>query len=141
MAYNFSVRRGDTYTGCSFELLQYTDVSVLPDTGVSGIIYRLAPDGLLYKWDGSEFVVTTDKNPVNLIGSSIRMEIKKTEFDIPAQVLTELSGLTITDGANGIFEINQQVFLLPIDSYQFEIIITLASGVIKTYIDGSMGVY
>jgi len=137
--YNISVRRGDTLNAVNFELLQYTDVATLPATGITGIIYRV--DGVKYKWNGTTFVTTTDKNPVNLAGATIRMEIKKTEFDKPVQILTESDGLTITDGANGMFDINSQIFTIPIDVYQYEIIVTLATGVVKTYVDGTMEVY
>lgn len=88
-------------------------------------------------FDGVDFTITVNAAPLDLTGATITMTIKKDTCKGPvALTLTNGSGLTITDAANGQFEIDEQIISLPADTYYYEITFLLADSSVKTYISG-----
>lgn len=143
--YDFRVRRGDTYNGASFEInifRTYPSLANFPAVGDASLIYRAADTLITYLWNGSAYVVTTNVNPMNLTGASILVQFRN---DNNGSVVLELSigrGITITDAPNGKFQIDAQIIptSVPGGSYPYDIRITLANGVVKHYISGTMTV-
>ena len=89
------------------------------------------------------FELKIDSVAVNLTGAVIKMQLRKNASDVsPALALTSVSsaGITITNASSGLFKINEQIIDIPVDTYQYDIQITFASGVVKTYIAGSFNI-
>lgn len=87
-------------------------------------------------YGGVSFEIIVNSNPLSLVGSSIKMEVRKNRDDNPIITLTNGNGITITDAINGKFEIDEQILSGNPDDYNYDIQITLASGKVKTYIKG-----
>lgn len=87
---------------------------------------------------GTEFEIIVNSVPLDLTGASAKMQVR---IDRDKQVVIELeigSGLSIVGPAtDGKLRIDAQVFSAVPDVYKYDIQITLSSGVIKTYIDGT----
>ena len=89
------------------------------------------------------FELKIDTVAVNLTGAVIKMQLRKNANDVtPALSLTSAgsAGITITAATLGQFKINEQIIDIPVDTYQYDIQITFASGVVKTYIAGSFNI-
>lgn len=88
-------------------------------------------------FNGEIFTITVNKVALDLTGSSIRLQVRKTRDDSPVINLSLGSGLSLTDAPNGKFRIDNQIFSVTTpDVYEYDIEITLASGEVKTYIIG-----
>lgn len=88
-------------------------------------------------FDGVDFTVTVNAAPLDLTGATITMTVKKDSCKGQTVLtLTNGSGLTVTNAANGQFEIDEQIINLPADTYYYEITFTLADTSVKTYISG-----
>lgn len=89
-------------------------------------------------FEGVEFVLEKNSSPVNLTGASIRMMVKLTAESSPAlTVSTPVSGLTITDAVNGVFEFDEQVISIAAGLYLYDIEVTDSGGNITTYVSGT----
>lgn len=76
--------------------------------------------------------------PVSLVGATIKMGIREYPTDImPNYVLEVGSGITIFNGANGQFRIDEQIIDWPTHVYHYYLTITLAGGQIYTIINGN----
>jgi len=142
--YNFSVKKGDTFNGVSFTIivntLFYVNLVVFPVTGATNRIYVANDTGTKYIWSGSAYTVTTNSIYLDLTNASLLCQFKPDAYSAAALTLTNLSGLTITNAVNGQFQINPQIINIPWRTYQYDVQITLAGGVVKTYVSGTMTV-
>jgi hypothetical protein len=89
------------------------------------------------------FELKIDTVAVNLTGAVIKMQLRKNASDVtPALSLTSVSsaGITITAPTLGQFKINEQIIDIPVETYQYDIQITFASGIVKTYVAGSFNI-
>lgn len=89
------------------------------------------------------FVINIDGVPLDLTGATIRMQLRvdyggKVYLDLKSDVAD--GGITITDATNGAFKIDERVIGLEARSYKYDIEITLASGEINTWIEGTFKV-
>jgi hypothetical protein len=50
------------------------------------------------------------------------------------------AGITITNATGGLFKINQQIINIEVFNYIYDIQLTLASGVVKTYVSGTFSI-
>ncbi len=94
-------------------------------------------------FDEVNFEIKKDGVAVNLTGATIKMQLRKNANDVtPALALTSESsaGLTITGATLGKFKINQQIINIEVANYQYDIQITFADGVVKTYIAGAFNI-
>lgn len=90
-------------------------------------------------WDGiSSIVITSNGQPVNLTSAAIKMELRE-DIDAPAvfTLSTTDSTIVITNPAQGTFTIPPILVDIPFGKYLYDIQITFANGVVKTYVDGS----
>lgn len=92
-------------------------------------------------FDEVNFEVKINNVAVNLTGAVIKMQLRKDAYDhvaTPALSLTSVAdaGITITQPTLGKFKINSQVINVDVFTYFYDIQITLASGVVKTYVSG-----
>ena len=92
-------------------------------------------------FDEVNFEVKINSVAVNLTGAVIKMQLRKDAYDhvtTPAISLTSVAsaGITIVSPTLGKFKINSQVIDIPVYNYFYDIQITLASGVVKTYVNG-----
>lgn len=90
-------------------------------------------------WDGiSSITITSNNQPVVLTGAVIKMELRE---DIDAPVALTLSTtdntIVVTDALQGTFTIPPILINIPFGKYFYDIQITFANGVVKTYIDGT----
>jgi len=94
-------------------------------------------------FDEVAFQLKINTAVVDLTGAVIRMQLRKSYTDTTAALsLTSVSsaGITITNAANGEFKINTQIIDIPVYNYVYDIQITLASGVVKTYVQGGFNI-
>lgn len=94
-------------------------------------------------FDAVNFEIKKDGVAIDLTGATIKMQLRKNANDVsPALSLTSVSsaGITITSATLGQFSINQQIINIEVGNYQYDIQITLASGVVKTYIAGAFNI-
>lgn len=71
------------------------------------------------------------------------MQLRKCYSDTTAALsLTSVSsaGITITDATNGRFKINTQIIDIEVYNYVYDIQITFASGVVKSWIQGGFNI-
>jgi len=94
-------------------------------------------------FDQVDFQLKINDVAVNLTGAVIRMQLRKSYSDTTAALsLTSVSsaGITITNALEGRFRINTQIIDIEVYNYVYDIQITLASGVVKTYIQGGFNI-
>lgn len=89
-------------------------------------------------FEAVNFEINIDEAPVNLSDTIIRMQLRKEYGGVVGLSLTSVgnAGITITDAANGLFRINQQVIDIPAFNYIYDIEFDFG-GVVKTYISGN----
>ena len=94
-------------------------------------------------FDEVAFQLKINDAAVNLTGATIKMQLRKNYTDTSAALsLTSVSsaGITITDAETGQFKINSQIIDIEVYNYVYDIQITLASGVVKTYVQGGFNI-
>lgn len=142
--YNFSVKKGDTFNGVRFTIivntLFYANLAAFPVTGQSNRIYVANDTGNKYVWNGSSYVTTTNSIYLDLTGATLLCQFKPDAYSAATLSLTNGAGLTITNAIGGQLQIDSQVINIPWRTYQYDIQITLAGGIVKTYIAGTMTV-
>ena len=91
---------------------------------------------------GVSFKISVNGLPLNLTGASIKMQLRElTPTGAVGATFTDLAGITIdATPTSGIFVFDKQVIDIPAVLYYFDIQITLASGDIKTYIEGTWNI-
>jgi hypothetical protein len=93
-------------------------------------------------FDGFQVTVTQTSNdvttPINLDGITLACKFKKDGATVLD--LTEGSGITIVDAADGIFKLD--AFSVPTETgnYNYDIQFTYSGGSVKTYMRGTMRV-
>lgn len=87
-------------------------------------------------WNGVTFKVDLNGSSLDLTGASILIQFRKAYAQPSVLDLTIGSGITILEATAGRFRLDPRVFTLAPAQYQYEIRITLQSGVIKTWIGG-----
>lgn len=85
------------------------------------------------------FELLLNDDPYSLVGAIIRMQLRKEYGGIPALSLTSVAnaGITITNAANGLFKINEQVIDICAFNYIYDIEIEFGDGTVKTYVSGN----
>jgi len=89
-------------------------------------------------FEAVNFEINVDTVPVDLSDTTIRMQLRKEYGGVVGLSLTSVgnAGITITDAANGLFRINQQIIDIPAFNYIYDIEFDF-DGVVKTYISGN----
>lgn len=93
-------------------------------------------------FDEVAFSIKINNIALDLTGATIKMQLKKSS-DSPASLsLTSVSsaGITITSPSAGLFKINEQIIDIEVFNYAYDIQLTLASGVVKTYVSGTFNI-
>ena len=91
-------------------------------------------------FDEVAFSIKINNVAVNLTGATIKMQLKKNDnLLVPILSLTSVAsaGITITSPTNGLFKINSQIIDIEPFNYVYDIQLTLATGVVKTYVSGN----
>jgi hypothetical protein len=94
-------------------------------------------------FDEVAFSIKINNVVLDLTGAVIKMQLKKNSNDtVPALSFTSVSsaGITITNATGGLFKINQQIINIEVFNYVYDIQLTLASGVVKTYVSGTFSI-
>ena len=94
-------------------------------------------------FDEVAFSIKINNVVLDLTGAVIKMQLKKNSTDVvPSLSFTSVAaaGITITNATGGLFKINQQIINIDVFNYVYDIQLTLASGVIKTYVSGTFSV-
>jgi hypothetical protein len=87
---------------------------------------------------GAQFTMTVNESLSDLTGATIEMDVRKTYNADPVLELTTESsgGITLSDPANGEFQIDEQDITIDPGLYMYDIKITYSGGDIKTYVKG-----
>jgi hypothetical protein len=103
---NFETIKGDTFNEVPFEVLRRIDIN------------------------------TTE--PISLAGSVIRMQLRKEPCSVALLSFTSVNdaGITITNGANGQFKINEQIINIQAGRYYYDIEIRFSDNTVKTWVNG-----
>lgn len=91
-------------------------------------------------WKGMQITISVNASPLNLTGATISMKLKKKGALRTAALDYEWiigNGITVTNASAGQFAINNTDIDLIATSYNYEIDITLASGIKETYVGGT----
>ena len=84
---------------------------------------------------GVEITLILNGNPINLAGATISMD-----FNNGQHVFTNGSGITITDSANGVFQVDSQILAWEPGQYHYELWVTLANGNVSKPLMGTLRV-
>lgn len=87
-------------------------------------------------YNGATFTVAVNSAPLDLTGAAIKAQFGHA----PSLVLSIGAGIAVTNAAGGAFRFDSRIIDLPAGTYPYDIQITLASGVVRTYISGVMTV-
>jgi hypothetical protein len=89
-------------------------------------------------FNGVAWTLSVNGSAKNLTGAKIRMKIHKNTSDGPVEKeFTESSGITITDAAQGKFQLNSQIINLDEGLKYYEIKLTFSDGTVKQYLEGT----
>ena len=88
-------------------------------------------------WNGALFTLQLNGRVVDLTGARIFIQFRESYKSQSVLSLSVGNGITITNPTGGTFRIDPRVFTSRPGVYKFEIRITLASGVVKTWIEGN----
>jgi len=88
-------------------------------------------------FNGLSFTIKNkdDDSPIDLTGVTIRMMLRDHNRDLKKTFSTG-SGMTISNPAGGVFQIDEQVIDIYAGKYNYDIEFTFPLGKIKTYISG-----
>jgi hypothetical protein len=81
-------------------------------------------------FNGQQFHIQVNGSDYNITSATIVLDTGGQELS------TTNNEITITNGVQGRFKINEQIIDWPIGRYKYEIIITTISGRVKTWIEG-----
>ena len=85
-------------------------------------------------FDEVAFSIKINNVVLDLTGAVIKMQLKKSgDLTVAILALTSVA-------AGGVFKINQQIINIEVFNYVYDIQLTLASGVVKTYVSGTFSV-
>jgi hypothetical protein len=90
-------------------------------------------------WDGiNSIVITSDGSPINLVEASIKIEFRE-DVDAPVALTlsTEDNTIVVTDASQGTFTIPPILVDIPFNKYLYDLQVTFANGVVKTYLSGT----
>ena len=89
-------------------------------------------------YNGAEFTVTVNGQPMDLTGATIKMELKLFKESEPDKTFTTADGsMTISATTPGVFYITPQIIDIPAGNYRFDIRFFFLDGTIKTYCEGT----
>jgi len=93
-------------------------------------------------FDEVAFSIKINNIALDLTGATIKMQLKKNSNSPASLSLTSVSsaGITITSPSAGLFKINEQIIDIEVFNYAYDIQLTLASGVVKTYVSGTFNI-
>jgi hypothetical protein len=90
-------------------------------------------------FEAVNFEVLKNGDALDLTGAVIRMQLRRECGGIPILSFTSVAnaGLTIVNGALGLFKINRQIINISEFNYLYDMEITFADQTVKTWISGS----
>lgn len=88
-------------------------------------------------FNGVRFTISLNGSVLDLTGATISVQFRKSYTSPAVLTLTVGNGITITNPTGGQFNIDSQIFWMLPDAYQYEIRITLSTGVVKSWIGGT----
>jgi hypothetical protein len=93
-------------------------------------------------FDEVAFSIKINNVDLDLTGATIKMQLKKTSDSSSSLSFTSVAsaGITITNPSGGLFKINEQIIDIEVFNYAYDIQLTLASGVVKTYVSGTFNI-
>jgi len=94
-------------------------------------------------FDEVAFSIKINNVALDLTGATIKMQLKKSsDLSTASLSLTSVgsAGITITSPTSGLFKINEQIIDIEVFNYAYDIQLTLASGVVKTYVSGTFNI-
>jgi len=88
-------------------------------------------------FNGVQFTVTVNSVAFDITDAEIKMSLRNKRGYNIVKAFSVGSGITIIDGAAGIFKLNAQIIDIEAADYLYDIQIKTADGVVKTYITGT----
>jgi hypothetical protein len=90
-------------------------------------------------YNGTQFTYIINGVASNLAGASIRVKFRRgSKTGQEVKDISIGSGITVTDEANGIFQIDGFKVNFIADTYFYDVQVTFSSGIDKTYTGGKM---
>jgi hypothetical protein len=90
-------------------------------------------------WDGiNSITINVNGSPINLTNATVKMEFRQ-DLDSPvALTLSTTDGsIVITNAAGGVISIPPKKIEVPFAKYLYDLQVTFANGVVKTYMSGT----
>lgn len=84
-----------------------------------------------------QFALKQNAVPVDLTESSISFQVRTSPTGSLALSFSIGDGITLTDPAGGVFQIDEQVIDLDSALYYFDLEVTLSNGFVLTYLTGT----
>jgi hypothetical protein len=88
-------------------------------------------------FNGANFTISVNASPLDLSAASISMKVRSQSTFELAATLSLGAGLTVTNGAGGVFRIDPQIFPMGPGTFLYDIQITIGTTV-KTYVRGTI---
>ena len=90
-------------------------------------------------WNGVQFTILSNGVAVDLTSSTARVMFRRgSKKGTVVKSLTVGSGITLTDATNGVLTLDSFTLDWEADTYFYDVEITLSSGVIRTYVVGTI---
>jgi hypothetical protein len=91
-------------------------------------------------YDGVQFTLLgTGSVPIDLTGAAIKSQFRHlSKTGRIVKEVTDGAGITVSDAVNGIFQIDSFIIDWAAATYYYDIEITFLSGVVRTYIQGTL---
>lgn len=88
-------------------------------------------------FNGVQFTVLVNNVAFNIVNAEIKLKLRKTAQANPVKTMAVGTGITITNGASGVFKVDEQIIDIEAATYLYDIQIKTVGGVVKTYISGT----
>lgn len=88
---------------------------------------------------GVSFTITVNGSPLDLTNATVRLYLRNKYKILKHRFSTDVAigGMTITDPTNGIVRLDEQIVDVAAGTYNYDLEITLVTGEVYTYVNGT----
>ena len=102
------------------------------------MIYNIPPHRRGDTWPGiNSITIVVNNNPLPLSGSVAKMEFREDIDAPPVLTLSTLDNSIVLSATPGVIVIPPKLINIPFGKYQYDLQVTFANGVVKTYMSGT----
>lgn len=90
-------------------------------------------------WDGiNSICISVNGVPANLTGASIKAEFRKSiDSPVALTLSTDNGGIVVINPTGGLIQFPPKLIEIPFGTYMYDLQVTYANGVVKTYFSGT----